>query len=149
MIELNYASAEHLPLFHAMEQDADTSPYILPTTLEQHRQTFDRDDIIYLSIDDNGKLAGYFILALDADGSSIELRRIVIASKGQGTGQAALRAVETWCLEKPGRRRVWLDVFDFNARGRHVYSSLGYRLFDQRDCEGKKLLFYEKYLDSK
>lgn len=149
MIELNHASEEQLPLFHQMEQDADTAPYILPTTLEQHRRAFARDDVIYLSINDNGVVNGYFILALDADGSSIELRRIVIANRGRGTGQAAMRALETWCREKLQRRRIWLDAFDFNARGRHVYSKLGYNQFDQRDYQGKQLLFYEIKLDSK
>lgn len=132
-----------------MEQDVDTAPYILPTTLQQHRQALARDDTIYLSINDNGVLSGYFILVLDADGSSIELRRIVIANRGRGTGQRAMRALETWCLETLQRRRIWLDVFDFNTRGRHVYSKLGYDRFDQRDYQGKQLLFYEKNLDSK
>ena len=148
MIELDHASTEQLPLFHAMEQDVDTAPYILPTTLEQHQQALACEDIIYLSINDDGILRGYFILALDADGSSVELRRIVIARRGIGTGQRSMRALETWCLEELRRRRVWLDVFDFNARGRHVYSKLGYEQFDQRDYQGKQLLFFEKYLDS-
>ena len=144
MIELKIASSKQLPLFHAMEQDADTSPYILPTTLEQHQQAFDHDDIIYLSIYENGEVAGYFILALDADGSSVELRRIVVARKGRGTGSSAIGALETFCRDRLKRKRIWLDVFDFNARGRQVYTRLGYRPFDQQDFEGKQLLFYEK-----
>lgn len=149
MIELNYAGIEQLPLFHALEQDADTSPYILPTTLEQHRQALDREDVIYLSINHDGALGGYLILALDSDGRSVELRRIVIANRRQGIGQAAMRALETWCLDKLQRGRIWLDVFDFNSRGRHVYSKLGYEQFGQRDYQGKTLLLFEKYLDSK
>lgn len=146
-IDLSYASEDQLSLFHALEQDEETAPYILPTTLEQHRQAFAREEIIYLSIQNGATLAGYFILALDSDGSSVELRRIVVGDKGRGTGQAAMRALETWCLENLRRRRIWLDVFDFNSRGRHVYSSLGYRFFEQRDFEGKALLFFEKDLE--
>ena len=149
MIELNYAGTEQLPLFHALEQDPETSAYILPTTLEQHRQALDREDVIYLSINHDGALGGYLILALDADGRSVELRRIVTANRSRGIGQAAMRALETWCLDKLRRRRIWLDVFDFNSRGRHVYSKLGYEQFGQRDYRGKTLLLFEKYLDSK
>ena len=60
-----------------------------------------------------------------------------------------MRALETWCLETLRRKRIWLDVFDFNARGRHVYSGLGYRQFDQSDYRGRTLIFCEKNLNSK
>jgi RimJ/RimL family protein N-acetyltransferase len=45
-----------------------------------------------------------------------------------------------------GRRRIWLDVFEHNARGRHVYEKLGYRRFDSGELDGKPLLLYEKQL---
>jgi len=146
MIELLPANPGQLPLFSRMEQDPDTAPYILPTTLEQHRQAFAREDIIYLSIYDDGDLNGYFILALDPDGTSVEFRRIVVVHKSRGTGRQAIPAMEAYCRDCLRRNRVWLDVYDFNQRGRHVYSRLGYQLFDQQALQGKLLLFYEKYL---
>ncbi len=146
MLTLRAATTDELPLFHAMEQDADTSPYILKTSLEQHGRAHACGDIVYLAILDRGELAGYFILALDDDGHSVELRRIVIADKGRGVGQRAMRALEPFCRDRLQRERIWLDVYDFNHRGRHVYESLGYQRFDQKDFEGKRLLFYDKIL---
>lgn len=147
-IELQTASPTQLPLFCDMELDADTAPYILPTTLEQHRLDFASDDIIYLSIYDQGELSGFFILVLDPDARSVEFRRIVIVQKGKGKGQRAITAMEAYCRDNLQRNRIWLDVFDFNRRGQSVYSRLGYQLFDHRDFQGKQLLYYEKELES-
>lgn len=148
MIELRAASEQQLPQFFDMEQDADTAPYILPTTLAQHRQALARADIVYLSILEDSELGGFFILALDADGRSVELRRIVIARKGRGTGHRAITALELYCRDCLQRSRIWLDVYDFNRRGMHVYSSLGYTEFDQQMFQGKRLLLYQKELGS-
>lgn len=62
MIELRPAAATDLALFHALEQDPDTAPYILETTLQQHRDAFARDGITYLSIDEHGRSAGFLIV---------------------------------------------------------------------------------------
>lgn len=144
MIELCPAAPQQLPLLHAMEQDVDTAPYILATTIEQHRQAFARDEITYLCICARDSILGFLILALDADDESIELRRIVVANKGQGIGREALLALENWCLQVAKKRRIWLDVFTFNQRGRRLYAALGYRRFDQQEFRGKKLLLLEK-----
>ena len=145
-IELQAASREQLPLFCDMERDTDTAPYILPTTLAQHQLALARNDVIYLSIYQQGKLNGFFILALDPDARSIEFRRIVIARKGRGAGHRAIVAMEAYCRKSLQRDRIWLDVFEFNRRGQHVYARLGYQLFDAREFQGKQLLFYEKEL---
>ena len=129
-----------------LERDADTSPYILPTTRAQHEANLARDDFVYLSIYRDEKFAGYFILVLEADGRSVELRRIVIAEKGAGTGKQAMLHVEAWCRDRLGRSRIWLDVFDFNSRGMHIYPGLGYRYIGRQEFDGKQLLFFEKHL---
>ncbi len=144
MIELRRAKRSQLALFSEMEQDDDTSPYILPTTLEQHRQAFALDDIIYLSIFTGAEPGRFIILALDPDARSVELRRIVVAHKGRGTGGQAIAALESFCRTQLQRSRIWLDAYDFNRRGQRLYCGLGYIQFDQRDFEGNQLLFFEK-----
>ena len=146
MIELRASLPEELASFSAWEQDEDSRDYVTPYTLERHRLEYARDDIVYLSIYNDETLAGFFILVLEPDQASVEFRRIVIAEKGTGVGQSAIACMEQYCRDELKRSRVWLDVFDFNQRGRHVYEKLGYRYFDSGDLEGKKLLFYEKNL---
>ena len=146
MIEVSRASFEQLNAFVEMERDNDTAQYILPTSLEQHQANFAQDDIIYLSIMQQGELVGYFILAPESDSNSVEFRRIVVAHKGRGIGQQAIPAMENFCGQRLNCSRIWLDVYDFNPRGIHLYEKLGYRRIGQSDFEGKRLLLYEKQL---
>ena len=127
-----------------MESAPDTAAYILAYDEQRHRAEFERDNIIYLSIYRQTRLAGFFILALDPDPGSVEFRRIVIAERGRGIGQAAIQLMENYCRDVLGCSRIWLDVFEFNQRGRHIYEKLGYRCFDRSDYDGKTLLFFDK-----
>ncbi len=130
-----------------MERHADAAGFILADTLADHRSAFDRRGVIYLAIEaDDASLAGFILIAPEAGGDGVEFRRIVVRDKGRGVGQQAIRLLEVWCREHLQSRRIWLDVFEFNARGRHVYEKLGYRQFDARDLDGKTLCFYEKRL---
>ena len=144
MLELRLSQARELPEFVAMEAAPDTADYILPYDLERHRAEFARDEICYLSIYADERLVGFFILALEDDSPSVEFRRIVIAERGRGIAQAAIGLMEDYCRNELGRKRIWLDVFDFNRRGRHVYQKLGYRYFEQQIYAGKTLLFFDK-----
>jgi RimJ/RimL family protein N-acetyltransferase len=146
MIELRESAPTELAQFCRMEQEQDTSQFILPYSLQRHVEEFSREDQIYLSIVKREKLAGFIILALDADGSSVEFRRIVVTDRDNGTGQQAISALEDYCRQQLGRRRLWLDVFDFNQRGRHVYSKLGYTAFGEGEHAGKRLVYYQKSL---
>ncbi len=130
-----------------MERQADAAGFILPGTLTDHQAAFDGRGVTYLAIEaDDASLAGFILLAPEAGGDSVEFRRIVVRDKGRGAGQRAIRLLEDWCREHLQCRRIWLDVFEFNARGRHVYEKLGYRRFDGRDLDGKTLCLYEKRL---
>ena len=146
MIGIGESRSSQLKQFRDMERDADTAPNIAPYSHEQHLEEFNREDIVYLSIYDNHELAGFFILALDPDNTSVEFRRIVVARKDTGTGQQAITQMEKYCREVLQCQRVWLDVFDYNQRGQHVYEKLGYVRFDKKDYHGKILLCYQKSL---
>ena len=129
-----------------MDRDPDTREHITLYSLAEHQAEFVRDDIVYLSIYANNALSGYFILVLEADGESVEFRRIVVDAKGAGIGQAAIRAMEAYCAGQLRRRRIWLDVFASNPRGQHIYAKLGYSLFKRGELDGRPLLFMQKQL---
>jgi len=145
-IKLREARPDELLSFQQMDQDRDTRDHITRYTLAEHEREFARTDIVYLSICRDSRLVGYFILALGADPASVEFRRIVVSCRGIGIGQAAIPAMEVYCREQLHCRRIWLDVFDSNPRGRHIYQKLGYRLFDTGELEGRKLLYMDKSL---
>ena len=145
-ISLRRTEASELAGFVVLEQDIDAAAHILPTTLQQHQAQFARDDIVYLTIERGGTTCGFFILVLEQDGNSVEFRRIVVTPRGDGIGQRAIPAMEDWCRDRLGRGRIWLDVFDSNPRGRHVYEKLGYRRFDEAPYDNRILYFYHKAL---
>jgi RimJ/RimL family protein N-acetyltransferase len=146
MIELRIASAQEGPAFVAMEQAADTSDYITPYSREEHGRKMADPTFVYLSIVEGGALAGFFILILDADGKSVEFRRVVVSARGRGIGQSAIAHMEHFCRTRLGRSRIWLDVFEHNERGRHIYEKLGYKKFGDVAHERGRLWLYEKPL---
>ncbi|MCG6442291.1 GNAT family N-acetyltransferase [Vibrio parahaemolyticus] len=143
MLELRKSVIEDAGAFVEMEHSDDTKDFIIPYSLEQHRILIDSNDVIYLSLYYENELSGFMILSQDNQ-DVVEFRRIVVASKGKGFGQLAIKAMERYCAEKLNCSRVWLDVFELNSRGLHIYQKLGYTQFKEAFYEGKKLLFMEK-----
>ncbi len=126
-----------------MEQ-GEAHPFIIPYTLEQHREKLQHPDMIYKSIRKGKQMAGFLILVLDPDGRSVEFRRIVISRPEQGYGKQVITMVDEICRKELQRNRIWLDVFETNSRARHVYSRCGYKPFGKSEYEGRTLLLYEK-----
>ncbi|BDX06930.1 GNAT family N-acetyltransferase [Planctobacterium marinum] len=145
MLELRKSLITEIPKFVEMESSEETSDYIIPHTLDKHLAELKIPEMLYLSIYQNNELQGFFILKIGED-AEIEFRRIVIGSKGNGIGQAAIKLMEAYCRTNLGARRVWLDVFAFNQRGQYIYKKLGYQQFGKAEHEGKQLLLFEKWL---
>jgi SAM-dependent methyltransferase/ribosomal protein S18 acetylase RimI-like enzyme len=146
-IVLERATPDDARAFADMEQAADTGRYIMGYSHDEHVRRLADPSLIYLRIVDAGQLAGFFILALDPDGASVEFRRIVVTARGRGIGQAAIRRMELFCQAVLGRSRIWLDVFEDNLRGRHIYEKLGYARFGESIHGERRLLLYEKLLE--
>lgn len=147
MIEIGESTPDQLAQFSHMELEADAAPNITPCSPEKHLEEFNREDIVYLTIYHRQEQSGFFILRLEPDNHSVEFRRIVVSSRDQGIGQQAITLMEDYCRDIFQRQRIWLDVFDYNERGRHVYEKLGYRQFETKELDGRTLLFYQKSLD--
>lgn len=143
---LERAEEADLSLFSKMEREVDTSEFIFPYRLEEHISRYADSQIIYLRIVVDGEPAGFIILAMDPESRSIEFRRIVVARKGLGIGQRAIDDMEVYCRDCLKRTRIWLDVFEQNCRGRHIYEKLGYQKFGENVLDGKRLILYEKQL---
>jgi diamine N-acetyltransferase len=111
---------EHSPVFHE---------YIGRWTSEEHAEAFGDPDTRYLiALDDSGDPLGYIILrGLQSEHRSLELKRVVMQSPGQGHGKLALQLLLKKVFEEFGAHRLWLDVFESNTRAQHVYRSLGFQ----------------------
>src|SRR5262245_42555732 len=143
VLRIEVASLDDASHFAKLETEADATPFIIPYTLEQHRLYLEDASKVYLRILDNSVI-GFILLVLDGDGRSVEFRRIVVGPKGLGIGQRAILLMENFCRSRLSRSRIWLDVFENNLRGQHIYERLGYSKFGESNHEGRRLLLYEK-----
>ena len=150
MTALRRSNVEDLKKFIVMGRQEDVYNYIIKYTLDDYTAFFNDPRIICLTISDKKEeFAGYIILALEDANNSVEFKRIVIDEKKRGIGQIAVNLMEKFCREELNAKRIWLDVFEHNKRGLHVYKKLGYSKFKEEEYEGKNLLFYEKSLEYK
>ena len=67
-----------------------------------------------------------FVILRAVDTDVVELKRIAISEKGKGYGRHALTLVKRTVFDEWGARRLWLDVYDFNARARALYQAEGF-----------------------
>ncbi len=146
MIRLHPTEESELTHIASLEQRDDIRQFIASDTLEKHHIKFSSDNITYLTIKDDTDFAGYMILVYEAETDSVECARLVVSKQGQGIGQQALELMEAYCKTTFQVKRIWLDVFDFNERGYHIYSKLGYQQFDTGSYQGKTLLYLEKFI---
>tara|TARA_R110002096_G_scaffold265152_3_gene458658 strand:- start:702 stop:1145 length:444 start_codon:yes stop_codon:yes gene_type:complete len=147
MITLRPSVEKELNVFANMELQVHANRFVNATNLESHRSSFKNPNIIYLSIENiEGKVSGYFILVVETDTESVEFHRIVIDENCRGIGQAAIREMENYCRSVLSAKRIWLDVYEDNLVGKHIYEKLDYKKFKERKCDGRKLLFYQKAL---
>ena len=147
MTTLKRSNIEDLKNFIVLDRQKDVYSYIIRYSLDEYIRFFNDPGIIYLTIfDDREEFAGYIILSVEDDSNSVEFRRIVIDEKKRGIGQTVIKLMEKFCTEELEARRIWLDVFEHNKRGLHVYKKCGYSKFKEEQYEGKNLLFFEKLI---
>ena len=144
MIRLRETFEDEVPSLCKLDQQPHACDYIIATPESTHRGNLADKSIIYLTIvDQNEEMAGYFILVREPE-HSIEFRRILIEASRRGIGQTAITLMEDYCWNELDASRIWLDVFEDNSRGIHIYEKMGYRYFRTVWYEGRKLFYYEK-----
>ena len=147
MIFLRPIKRNELELIDEMDRQDHARSFVIQTGMEVHQKNYSDPKVLYLSIENSSaEFCGYFILVLEPDTESIEFRRILIDQKQRGMGQAAIKEMESYCKGEFGVKRIWLDVYEDNEIGIHIYEKLGYARFNEGRVEGRELYYYEKAL---
>jgi diamine N-acetyltransferase len=125
---LRHALADDIPAIVALERTGPARTFVGQWTEERHRATFAGGDALYLvSEAAPGRLGAFVILRGISEASrAIELKRIVVATPEQGLGRRILNEVLRMAFEDLRAHRLFLDVYEDNARARHLYESLGF-----------------------
>ena len=147
MIKLRESKESELRTFAEMEHQPHAKKFINVTKLEKHLKDFFDENIIYLTIEnENSELAGYFILAFEESRKKVEFRRVLVDQNNRGIGQQSIVEMEKYCCNVLRTKNIWLDVYADNLKGKHIYEKLGYQYFREDNCDGRRLLYYQKYL---
>lgn len=142
-IQLKKAIKTDIDFITSAEKAEVEDAYILAWTAKQHLAGILDENLLYLMIRTEGRTVGFFILAYEPDGTSMEFKRIVITKKGQGLGQMAIRAMIDFVFSNLGKNRLWLDVYEDNHRAQHIYEKLGFTFQKREPFEGRFLKIYQ------
>jgi len=137
---LRPAIADDIPAIVALERLPESAQFVGQWSEERHRATFAGSDARYFVCDaetagseagaiERGelKLRAFAILrGLAETSGAIELKRLVVHPPGRGQGRQILKELTRIAFEQFHAHRFFLDVFEDNARARHLYKSLGF-----------------------
>ena len=123
------ATINDIPDIVALERLDESQRYVGQWLEDRHGAVLSGADArYYLCTAEDGSPAAYVILRGLADSSgSVELKRFVVAAPGNGLGRRILSEVLHIAFEELRAHRFFLDVYDDNARARHLYESLGFK----------------------
>jgi len=125
---LRPAVPSDIPRIIAIERLPESCRFVGQWSEERHRTTMASADARYfVSESETGELQAFAILrGLGESSRSIELKRIVVATPERGLGRKILEELMRITFKELGAHRLFLDVFEDNARARHLYESLGF-----------------------
>lgn len=113
----------------SLEQDPANLPFITPWERTQHEAAIRFPDFRHFIVEGGAGLepVGFVILiGCKSQNLSLELKRMVVRSKGEGYGRAAIRMAKKVAFDDLGAHRFWLDVKVHNTRAKALYDSEGF-----------------------
>ena len=112
-----------------LEQAQENVAFITPWDRTQHEAAIRFPDFRHFIVEGGEDLAAVgFVLLIGCrnPNQAIELKRMVIQSKGAGFGRAALRMAKKIAFDDLQAHRFWLDVKKQNTRAKALYDSEGF-----------------------
>jgi RimJ/RimL family protein N-acetyltransferase len=113
----------------SLEADPANLPFITPWERTQHEGAIRFPDARHFIVEsgDGAERAGFVILqGCRNPNRSIELKRIVLQTKGQGLGRECVRGLKRMAFGDLRAHRFWLDVKALNQRALALYGSEGF-----------------------
>jgi diamine N-acetyltransferase len=110
----------------ASEQDPANRPFITPWERTQHEGAIRFPDCRHFVVEAPDR-AGFVILqGCRNPQGSVELKRLVLQTKGGGLGRACVRELKKLAFTQLKAHRFWLDVKALNQRAHRLYASEGF-----------------------
>jgi len=113
----------------AVEMDQHNLPFISPWERTQHEGALRFPDFRHFIVEagEHGSRDGFVILqGCRNRHRSVELKRLVLQTKGQGLGRRCVRLLKRMAFRDLHAHRFWLDVKQLNTRALALYASEGF-----------------------
>jgi RimJ/RimL family protein N-acetyltransferase len=113
----------------SVERDSHNLPFITPWERTQHEGAVRFPDFRHLIVEGGSDYAsiGFVILQGCRNAQrSVELKRLVLQTKGKGYGRACVRLLKQMAFRDLHAHRFWLDVKQLNTRALTLYASEGF-----------------------
>jgi len=117
----------------AVENDPHNLPFITPWDRTQHEGAVRIPDFRHFVVEGGGshpawgQRDGFVILqGCRNPHGSVELKRLVLQTKGQGAGRRCVRLLKQMAFRDLHAHRFWLDVKLLNTRALKLYTSEGF-----------------------
>ena len=118
-----------LDYVQTVETDAANRPFISPWERTQHEGALRFPDFRHFIVEAgaSGSRDGFVILqGCRNPHKSVELKRLVLQTKGRGLGRACVRLLKRMAFRDLHAHRFWLDVKSLNTRALALYASEGF-----------------------
>ena len=118
-----------LDFVNSVEYDSQNLPFITPWERIQHEGAVRFPDFRHFIVEGGEAFAstGFVILqGCRNPQRSVELKRLVLQTKGQGYGRACVRLLKQMAFRDLHAHRFWLDIKGLNTRAQHLYRSEGF-----------------------
>lgn len=116
-----------------VEADPSNLPFITPWDRTQHEGAVRIPDFRHFIVESgaadarHGGRDGFVILqGCRSQHRSVELKRLVLQTKGQGLGRQCVRLLKRMAFRDLHAHRFWLDVKSLNTRALALYASEGF-----------------------
>ncbi|MBT9459848.1 MAG: GNAT family N-acetyltransferase [Burkholderiaceae bacterium] len=113
----------------SVEQDGQNRPFITPWERTQHEGAIRFPDSRHFIVEAGPEYerTGFVILqGCRNPNGSVELKRIVLQTKGQGLGRVCVGLLKKMAFRDLHAHRFWLDVKGLNTRALVLYASEGF-----------------------
>ncbi|HLL18055.1 MAG TPA: GNAT family protein [Rubrivivax sp.] len=129
MLSLRPTVLSDLDFVISVETDQRNLPFITPWERTQHEGAVRFPDFRHFIVQAGaaGQGDGFVILqGCRNPHGSVELKRLVLQTKGQGLGRQCVRLLKRMAFRDLHAHRFWLDVKSLNTRALALYTSEGF-----------------------
>jgi len=118
-----------LDFITTVERDSRNLPFITPWERTQHEGAVRFPDFRHFIVEGGEDFAAIGFVILQGcrnPHGSVELKRLVLQTKGQGYGRTCVRLLKRMAFRDLHAHRFWLDVKQLNVRALVLYASEGF-----------------------